>query len=136
MPTASFGAFLHADNYYISFALPQLLSSKFSVKDEYNETSLIEGRLTNHIFLNGGYMQEINDNYTIEPSLLFMLSVPAPPSIELMTKLTYKDILWSTLSYRLSDAVCLYIGVDIDERFYIAYAHDFVTSGVFSYEWN
>lgn len=128
VPTASFGAFLYADNYYISFALPQLLSSKFSVKDEYNETSLIEGGLTNHIFLNGGYIREINDNYTIEPSLLFMLSVPAPPSIELMTKFTYKDILWSALSYRLSDAICLYIGVDIDERFYIAYAHDFVTS--------
>ncbi len=128
VPTATFGAYLYADNFYASIALPQLLSSTFTVKDEYNDNSLIEGGLTNHIFVGGGYIKDINDAFTIEPSLLLMLSSPAPASAELMTKLTYKDILWTALSYRFNDAACMYIGVDIDERFYVAYAHDFVTS--------
>jgi type IX secretion system PorP/SprF family membrane protein len=128
VPTATFGAYLYADNFYASVALPQLLSSTFTVKDEYNDNSLIEGGLTNHIFVGGGYIKEINDAFTIEPSLLLMLSSPAPASVELMTKLTYKDLLWTALSYRFNDAACMYIGVDIDERFYVAYAHDFVTS--------
>ncbi len=128
VPTATFGAYLYADNFYASVALPQLLSSTFTVKDEYNDNSLIEGGLTNHIFVGGGYIKDINDAFTIEPSLLFMLSSPAPASVELMTKLTYKDLLWTALSYRFNDAACMYIGVDIDERFYVAYAHDFVTS--------
>jgi type IX secretion system PorP/SprF family membrane protein len=128
VPTATFGAYLYADNFYASVALPQLLSSTFTVKDEYNNNSLIEGGLTNHIFVGGGYIKDINDAFTIEPSLLLMLSSPAPASVELMTKLTYKDLLWTALSYRFNDAVCMYIGVDIDERFYVAYAHDFVTS--------
>tara|TARA_B100000900_G_C20543852_1_gene701683 strand:- start:278 stop:1144 length:867 start_codon:yes stop_codon:yes gene_type:complete len=128
VPTATFGAYLYADNFYASVALPQLLSSTFTVKDEYNDNSLIEGGLTNHIFVSGGYIKDINDTFTIEPSLLLMLSSPAPASVELMTKLTYKDLLWTALSYRFNDAVCMYIGVDIDERFYVAYAHDFVAS--------
>ena len=128
VPTATFGAYLYADNFYASFALPQLLSSTFTVKDEYNDNSLIEGGLTNHIFVGVGYIKDINDAFTIEPSLLLMLSSPAPASAELMTKLTYKDLLWTALSYRFNDAACMYIGVDIDERFYVAYAHDFVTS--------
>ncbi len=128
VPTATFGAYLYADNFYASVALPQLLSSTFTVKDEYNDNSLIEGGLTNHIFVGGGYIKDINDAFTIEPSLLLMMSSPAPASVELMTKLTYKDILWTALSYRFNDAACMYIGVDIDERFYVAYAHDFVTS--------
>ena len=128
VPTATFGAYLYADNFYASVALPQLLSSTFTVKDEYNDNSLIEGGLTNHIFVGGGYIKDINDAFTIEPSLLLMLSSPVPASIELMTKLTYKDLLWTALSYRFNDAACMYIGVDIDERFYVAYAHDFVTS--------
>lgn len=128
VPTATFGAYLYADNFYASVALPQLLSSTFTVKDEYNDNSLIEGGLTNHIFVGGGYIKDINDAFTIEPSLLLMLSSPAPASAELMTKLTYKDLLWTALSYRFNDAACMYIGVDIDERFYVAYAHDFVTS--------
>ena len=128
VPTATFGAYLYADNFYASVALPQLLSSTFTVKDEYNDNSLIEGGLTNHIFVGSGYIKDINDAFTIEPSLLLMLSSPAPASVELMTKLTYKDLLWTALSYRFNDAVCMYIGVEIDERFYVAYAHDFVTS--------
>ena len=128
VPTATFGAYLYADNFYASVALPQLLSSTFTVKDEYNDNSLIKGGLTNHIFVGGGYIKDINDAFTIEPSLLLMLSSPAPASVELMTKLTYKDLLWTALSYRFNDAACMYIGVDIDERFYVAYAHDFVTS--------
>ena len=128
VPTATFGAYLYADNFYASVALPQLLSSTFTVKDEYNDNSLIEGGLTNHIFVGGGYIKDINDAFIIEPSLLLMLSSPAPASVELMTKLTYKDLLWTALSYRFNDAACMYIGVDINERFYVAYAHDFVTS--------
>ena len=128
VPTATFGAYLYADNFYASFALPQLLSSTFTVKDEYNDNNLIKGGLTNHIFVGGGYIKDINDAFTLEPSLLLMLSSPAPASVELMTKLTYKDLLWTALSYRFNDAACMYIGVDIDERFYVAYAHDFVTS--------
>jgi hypothetical protein len=56
------------------------------------------------------------------------MSSPSPASIELMTKVTFKDLIWTALSYRFNDAACMYIGVDIDERFYVAYAHDFVTS--------
>ena len=128
VPTATFGAYLYADNFYASVALPQLLSSTFTLKDDYNDNSLIEGGLTNHIFVGSGYIKDINDAFTIEPSLLLMLSSPAPASVELMTKLTYKDLLWTALSYRFNDAVCMYIGIDIDKRFYVAYAHDFVAS--------
>ena len=128
VPTATFGAYLYGDNFYASVALPQLLSSTFTLKDEYNDNSLIEGGLTNHIFVGSGYIKDINDAFTIEPSLLLMLSSPAPASVELMTKLTYKDLLWTALSYRFNDAVCMYIGIDIDKRFYVAYAHDFVAS--------
>ncbi len=128
VPTATFGAYLYADNFYASLALPQLLSSTFTVKDEYDDNSLIEGGLTNHIFAGVGYIKDLNDALTIEPSLLLMMSSPSPASIELMTKVTFKDLIWTALSYRFNDAACMYIGVDIDERFYVAYAHDFVTS--------
>ena len=57
-----------------------------------------------------------------------MISSPAPLGAELMTKISYNNIIWSALSYRINDAFSLYLGVDIDDRFYLAYAHDFITS--------
>lgn len=130
VPTAKFGAYLYADNFYISFALPQILSSVFTVKDQYNNISLLEGGLTNHIFIGAGYVKYLNKIFSVEPSILFMLSPPAPASIELMTKVSYKNFLWTALSYRYNDAACIYIGVDIDDRLYVGFAHDFITSGL------
>ena len=49
-------------------------------------------------------------------------------NIEFMSKIFYKDLLWTALSYRFNDAACMYLGININENFYIAYAHDFVTS--------
>lgn len=128
VPTASFGAYLYTDNYYVSIAVPQLLSSNFNINEKYEDNIVISDGLTNHFYLGGGYLYKEIDSFEIEPSLLIMMSPPAPISLEIMTKVTYKDFLWSALSYRLSDAFSFYLGADINNRFYIAYGHDFLTS--------
>jgi type IX secretion system PorP/SprF family membrane protein len=127
VPTASFGAYLKAQDFYVSFAAPQILSSSFNVKDDL-DNDLLFGGLTNHFFLGGGYNKELNSDFELQPSILLMYAQPAPISIDIMTKLTYKDYLWSAISYRVGDAISLYVGYDINEQFYIAYGHDFVTS--------
>ena len=128
VPTANFGAYLYADDYYVSFAIPQLLTSTFNIKGDLKDNNLIGGGLTNHFLFGGGYIKDLNSKFTIEPSLLFMISSPAPLGAELMTKISYNNIIWSALSYRINDAFSLYLGIDIDDRFYLAYAHDFITS--------
>jgi type IX secretion system PorP/SprF family membrane protein len=127
VPTATFGAYLYSEDYYISLAIPQLLSSTFNIQDEL-ENSVLSGGLSNHFFLGGGYKTNINNDFSLEPSVLVMYVSPAPISIDIMTMVSYKNFLWSALSYRLANALSLYIGYDINEQFYIAYGHDFVTS--------
>ena len=130
VPTATFGAYLYADDFYASLSLPQLLTSTFDIDSDYSDNSLVSDGLTNHIYIGGGYIKELNSTFTLEPSVLFMLAPPAPLSLEIMSKVIYKEMLWTALSYRLNDAVALYIGVDLNEKFYLAYAHDFVTSDI------
>lgn len=127
VPTASFGAYLQAQDFYVSFAAPQLLTSSFKVTDDL-DNDLLFGGLTNHFFLGGGYMKELNNDFDLEPSILLMYAQPAPISVNIMTKVTYKDYIWSAVSYRLGDALSLFVGYDINDQFYIAYGHDFVTS--------
>ena len=127
VPTASFGAYLHGQDFYVSFAAPQILSSSFNVKDDL-DNGLLFGGLTNHFFLGGGYFKELSSDFDLEPSVLLMYAQPAPIAIDVMTKVTYKDYIWSAVSYRLGDALSLYIGYDISDQFYIAYGHDFVVS--------
>lgn len=127
VPTASFGAYLHGQDFYVSFAAPQILSSSFNVTDDL-DNGLLFGGLTNHFFLGGGYIKELSSDFDLEPSILLMYAQPAPIAIDVMTKVTYKDYIWSAVSYRLEDALSLQIGYDISDQFYIAYGHDFVVS--------
>tara|TARA_B110000003_G_scaffold11784_1_gene11843 strand:- start:9425 stop:10291 length:867 start_codon:yes stop_codon:yes gene_type:complete len=127
VPTASFGAYLQAQDFYVSFAAPQILSSSFNVTDDL-DNGLLFGGLTNHFFLGGGYIKELSSDFDLEPSILLMYAQPAPIVIDVMTKVIYKDYIWSAVSYRLGDALSLFVGYDINDQFYIAYGHDFVTS--------
>ena len=132
VPTAAFGAYFYTNDYYVSFAVPQLLSSNFNINEKYDDNIVISDGLTNHFYVGGGYHYREIEDFEFEPSLLLMISPPAPISLEVMTKVTFKEYLWTALSYRLSDAFSFYFGVDINERFYVAYGHDFITSGLSS----
>ena len=129
VPNASFGMHLYAENYYFSLAVPQLLNSSFSVLDDF-DGELIGGSLVNHYYLGGGYQHELNDQLDIEPSLLLKMIPQAPIQFEVVTKCTYNDMLWAALGYRHNESVLLYLGYDINDQFYVAYGHDFITSGL------
>ncbi len=103
------------------------MSSSFNVTDDL-DNGLLFGGLTNHFFLGGGYIKELSSDFDLEPSILLMYAQPAPIVIDVMTKVIYKDYIWSAVSYRLGDALSLFVGYDINDQFYIAYGHDFVTS--------
>ena len=129
VPNASFGAFLYADNYYVSLAVPQLLNSSFSALDDF-DGEFLGGSLVNHYYLGGGYDHQLNNQWNIEPSLLLKMIPQAPIQFELVTKCTYNDMLWAAVGYRHNESALLYLGYDINDQFYVAYGHDFVTSGL------
>ena len=129
VPNVSFGMYLYAEKYYVSLAVPQLLNSSFSVLDDF-DGDLLGGSLVNHYYLGGGYQYELNDQWNIEPSLLFNMIPQAPIQFELVTKCIYNDMLWAALGYRHNESALLYIGYDINDQLYIAYGHDFMTSGL------
>jgi type IX secretion system PorP/SprF family membrane protein len=129
-PNASFGMYFYTEDYYVSVAVPQLLNSKFTVQDQYADFVFINGSLVNHYFISGGYKYELNPEWTIEPSVLVKMTPPAPMQYEIAAKAVYKDLMWGALSYRSSDAVSLFLGYNLNEQFYFAYGHDFVTSDI------
>lgn len=130
VPTASFGAYLYTEKYYVSIALPQLLTSSFTLNENYQDAPLISEGLTSHYFIGGGYYYDISSDFTLEPSVLVMMAPPLPVSVDIFTKVKYKDFLWSAIGYRLDDALSFYVGYDLNDQFFIAYGHDFITSGL------
>ena len=127
VPNASFGMYLYNEKFFLSLAVPQLLNSSFSALDDFNG-ELLGGSLVNHYYLGCGFQRELNNQWNIEPSLLLKKTAQVPIQFEFVTKLTYKDMLWTALGYRNNESALLYLGYDINNQFYVAYGHDFITS--------
>ncbi len=117
VPDASVGFYFYAPDWYAGFSAFQLFSNK----------------LKSHFYLLGGYRYDINDQFSIEPSLIIKAMSPVPIQIDLNAKVTYQEMVWLGLSYRSRDAASILLGYIHDKRYYFGYSYDFSTSDIRSY---
>lgn len=130
VPDAGFGTYLYHDNYYFGFSAPQLLNMDVNFFDEGNNPT---GTLPAHFFVTGGYKFRQIEDFIFEPIVFVKYVSPAPVQIEGTLRITYKDQIWISGSYRDKDAMVLSIGYIVNNRFTIAYAYDFTTTNLKNY---
>jgi len=128
VPDANFGTYFYGKNYYAGIAVFQLFGRKVNMMN----TDYLENRQERMYLLHGGYKFEINDDYTVEPSLLAKFVEAGEYHIELNVKGTFKNIAWAGISYRLNDAVVPMFGIEM-EQFVFGYAYDITLSDLKTY---
>ncbi len=127
-PDAAFGAFYYADNYYAGLSVYQLFNRKVDMMTD----KILENRQVRHYFLTGGYVFDINSNFSIEPSILAKLVEAKLAQIDINAKVTYKQTFWGGISFRTSDAIALNLGIRKD-RFMFGYSYDYSLSDIHKY---
>lgn len=129
VPDASVGFYFYASSWYAGFSAFQLFSNNLKVYDEKNGLN----KLKSHFYLLGGYQYDINDQFSIEPSVIIKAMSPVPIQIDLNAKVTYQEMVWLGLSYRSKDAASVLVGYIHDKRYYFGYSYDFSTSDIRNY---
>ena len=129
VPDASVGLYFYASNWYAGFSAFQLFSNNLKVYDEKNGLN----KLKSHFYLLGGYQYDINDQFSIEPSVILKAMSPVPIQIDLNAKVTYQEMVWLGFSYRSKDAASVLVGYIHDKRYYFGYSYDFSTSDIRNY---
>lgn len=127
-PDAGFGAYYYAEKYYAGLSVYQLFNRKVDMLTD----DILENRQVRHYFLTGGYIYDINSNFSVEPSILAKFVEANLGQIDINAKVTYKQTFWGGLSYRTSDAVALNLGVRKD-RFIFGYSYDYTLSDIKKY---
>lgn len=130
MPDASFGIYFYGEKYFAGISTPHLIESKIKLSSFERETI---GRLTRHYNLYGGYKYEMNENISIEPSLLLKTEFVAPVSVDINVKAEFMNAVWAGVSYRTNDAVVALLGFKINEKFHFGYSYDITLSDLKSY---
>ncbi len=124
---ASFGAAMYGENWYVGFAMPQLLQNQIRLYDSVNQD---QNRLEDHYFLMAGYKYRINDDWMIEPAMIVKYVSPVPLSWDVMARGWFRESVWAGAGYRHNDAFVAMAGYMWNNSLSIGYAYDMSTSGL------
>ncbi len=127
-PDANFGTYLYGKNYYFGISVFQLFGRKVNMMNTKN----LENKQIRHYNVHGGYRFDINDDYSVEPSLSFKMIEAGQMTLDFNVKGTIMNIAWVGVSYRLNDAVVPMFGIDMDQ-FLFGYAYDITMSDISNY---
>ncbi|MDQ3189963.1 MAG: type IX secretion system membrane protein PorP/SprF [Bacteroidota bacterium] len=124
-PNFSFGAYYSGENYYVGFSIPELMQTKISNSQDYFIIKQLR-----HYYLNAGYKFELNENYSIMPSVMLRYVQAAPVGIDINASFEAYEKLNFGISYRKGDAVVPFFGIRIKEMYLLTYSYDITTSGL------
>lgn len=80
--------------------------------------------LRRHWLLLAGYHYDINDEWSINPSILLRSERAAPINLDLNAVITYNNLVWLNVGYRSSKMFMIGIGVNLNSAFKIGYNYD------------
>jgi len=128
IPDFNFGASFTTANYYVGFAMTNLLRG--SVLFTKSNASNMRSEL-GHYFLTGGVKVPLGGYWLFEPSGFLKSSdmLFRSMQVDLTARLYYRDDYWAGVSWRTNDAIIMLFGLKYD-RFYFAYAFDFTLTDI------
>lgn len=121
------GFFYYTENYYIALSVPNMLKSKhLNVRRDGQERKY--GEETQHYFLTGGYVFQLNDNLKFKPSTMLKSAFDAPLSFDASANFLFNEVFEIGATYRLDDSYGAMVNYAITPNLRIGYAYDRILS--------
>lgn len=116
------GVFLFDENYYAGISSPNLIPANLDIDNEalYNNEA--------HVFLIGGYVFNVNEDFKVKPSTVVKYVGGAPLSFDVSANMLYQEKFELGMSYRYQDAISALAGIHVTPNLKLGYAYDFNTS--------
>jgi type IX secretion system PorP/SprF family membrane protein len=122
--------FYKKDKFYFGFSLPQMYQAPINL---YGSSSSKQSKLSSQININGAYKIDIDEEYTVEPSVLIKYEKPAPVKVDIGGRIIYKKQMWAGLVYRHKDAISALLGYMYKDYLSIGYSYDITTTKLRKY---
>jgi type IX secretion system PorP/SprF family membrane protein len=120
IPDANFGVYYKTAKYYGGVSVMQIFQSSI----QFGGDNTGEYRLKRNYNLIAGYVYEINDEFTVEPSMLLKIQTSAKPQLDINARVYYKKNYWAGVSYRTGNAMVIFLGARFD-RYFVGYGFDY-----------
>ncbi len=125
VPDASFGMYLYGEKYFAGISVPQLFNRNVDLKTD----RILQQKQVRHYYLQGGYMFDLGTDFKLEPSLLFKFVEAGLFQADINTRLIFRDMLLTGLSYRTSEALVIQLGYQ-NKDLVTGYSFDLTLNGL------
>jgi type IX secretion system PorP/SprF family membrane protein len=107
------------------FKTPRLLIGISAT--QLNEDNSAFYKKARHLFIQLAYIFNASNNIEIKPGIYYRHTINSA-FVETNIRVAYKKIFWGGLGYRHNNAIFFMAGIDIKEKYRIAYAYDYLTN--------
>jgi type IX secretion system PorP/SprF family membrane protein len=130
VPDFAAGVYLYSKRLFVSLSAPQLYEAKLKFFDYQTN---VQSKIKTHFYALAGYKFRINDDFDVEPSVMFKYVKPAPLKIDGAVRCIYQDMVWLGGAFRTNDAVTAMVGYQYKNWLTIGYSYDFTITPLRQY---
>ena len=115
------GAFIYADKWFGGISAPQLIKSQITA---FSGDIQKQSYAVPHMFLQGGYVYELNPMIDIKPSALVKYVKGSPVNVDLNVNVYYQKFIGVGLGFRNSKSIIAMLECQVHPYLKVAYAYD------------
>lgn len=131
LPNFGFGAFWHAERYYLGISAPKLLQNELN--PDGGGAVMTKSEEERHYFLIAGYVKDISSDLKVKPSIMARAVEGAPLSMDINLNFLLRDRIWFGGMYRIQNSFGVMVQYQFTEQLKAGYAFDLTTTKVGSY---
>jgi len=139
--TIGAGLFYYTDHYYLSLSVPNFMQNQFNSGTPYEDTDEM------HMFLAGGYVFDIGDNFKLKPHFLLFNNIGQKMQADFSINMMFANRFDVGISHRLKDAIIGMFNIRLFNSLRVGYAYDRHVSDIrfysptsheifINYDWN
>lgn len=121
------GFFYYTQKYYLALSVPNMLKAKHLDVTQTGEDFEFGGE-TQHYFLTGGYVFQLNENTKFKPSFMLKSAFGAPSSLDVSANALFFEKFEIGATYRLEDSFGGMVNYAITPNIRLGYAYDHIVS--------
>lgn len=130
IPDANIGIYYTDQHMFFGLSAFNLMQASIMFGNYRNN----DFRLKRHYNLIGGFKYDLDDIYTLEPSVYFKMSEQWKPQSDITIKLIREQKFWLGIGYRYGGTLIGSLGIKLD-RFYVGYSYDYSANSLSSYSY-
>ena len=127
-PNLGAGVYWYTNKYYLGFSVPNMLETS-----HYKNNSVSVLKNSQHLYLIGGYVFDLNDNVKFKPAVLSKVAFGAPLQVDASLNFMFNEKFVLGAAYRWSAAVSVMAGFQINDRWFAGYGYDYETTELSKY---